>query len=143
MLRLALEGEAHFRLDTREIDRAGPTYTVDTIRELKQELAAGDELFFILGADSLAELPKWREPETLIRLCCLVAVPRPGYSFPDQKALEGAIPGIGRRVIRLDAPNIDISATEIRDRLARGASISDLVPGPVADYIREHGLYRD
>ena len=142
MLRLALEGETHFRLSTLEIDRGGPTYTVDTIRELKQGLVR-DELYFILGADSLSELPKWRQPEAIIRLCTLVAVPRPGYAFPDLAAMEKAIPGIGRRVILLDAPNIDISATEIRDRLARGASIGDLVPGPVADYIREHGLYRD
>ncbi len=143
MLRLALEREPHFRLSTLEIDRGGPTYTIDTIRELKERLGSGDELYFILGADSLSELPKWRQPETIIRLCTLVAVPRPGYSFPDLAAMEKAIPGIGRRVIWLDAPNIDISATEIRDRLARGESIKDLVPGPVADYIREQGLYRD
>jgi len=141
MVRLAIGNKPYFRLSTTEVERAGPSYTVDTIAELKGQFGAKGELFFILGWDSLAELPRWREPERLIKLCRLAAVPRVGYPKPDLKALEAAIPGSANRVILLDTPLIDISASVIRQRVARGLSIGRLVPGPVARYIREQGLY--
>jgi len=140
-VRLAIGNKPYFRLSTTEVERAGPSYTVDTIAELKGQFGAKGELFFILGWDSLAELPRWREPERLIKLCRLAAVPRVGYPKPDLKALEAAIPGSANRVILLDTPLIDISASVIRQRVARGLSIGRLVPGPVARYIREQGLY--
>ena len=142
MVRLAIAGKPCFRLSTMEIDRPGPSYTVDTMAELRGQIGAEDELYFILGWDNLAELPRWREPARIIQLCYLVAVPRPGYCVPDLMKLEGDIPGIAKRVIILDKPQMDISATEIRKRLSRGAPINDLVPEAVAEYIRRHGLYR-
>ena len=141
MVRLAIADRPYFKLSTIEIERAGPTYTVDTIAELKAQLGAGDELFFILGRDNLAELPRWRQPSRLITMCRLVAVPRPGYPLPDLKALEASIPGLSQRVMLMDKPEIDISASAIRDRVARGLSIHHLVPEPVAGYIRQHKLY--
>jgi nicotinate-nucleotide adenylyltransferase len=126
-----------------EVERAGPSYTVDTIAELKGQLRAGDELFFILGWDSLAELPEWREPERLIKMCCLVAVPRVGYPKPALKSLEATIPGLARKVFLLDIPEVDISASVIRKRVAQGLSIGHLVPVPVDRYIREQGLYTE
>ncbi|UCG10374.1 MAG: nicotinate-nucleotide adenylyltransferase [Dehalococcoidia bacterium] len=141
MVRLAIAGKSYFRLSTVEIDRPGPSYTVDTMAELREQIGAEDELYFILGWDNLAELPRWREPARLIKLCYLVAVPRPGYPVPDLKKLEGKIPGIARRVIVMDKPQLDISATEIRKRLTRGKPINDLVPEAVAEYIKRHGLY--
>jgi len=141
MVRLAIADKPYFKLSTMEIERAGPTYTVDTMAELKGRLGAGDELFFILGWDSLAELPLWREPSRLIQMCRLVAVPRPGHSVPDLKKLEADIRGLSQRVILMDKPEIDISATEIRKRVARGLSISHLVPQPVEKYIKQHRLY--
>jgi nicotinate-nucleotide adenylyltransferase len=143
MVRLAIGNQPYFKLSTTEVERAGPSYTVDTIAELKGQLGAGDELFFILGWDSLAELPQWREPERLIKMCRLVAVPRVGYLVPDFKALEAAIPGLANRVILLDTPLIDISASLIRKRVAQGLSIGHLVPAPVDRYIREQGLYTE
>ena len=143
MVRLAIGNQPYFKLSTTEVERAGPSYTVDTIAELKGQLGAGDELFFILGWDSLAELRQWREPERLIKLCRLVAVPRVGYLVPDLKALEAAIPGLANRVILLDTPLIDISASLIRKRVAQGLSIGHLVPAPVDRYIREQGLYTE
>ncbi len=140
MLRLALTDKPYFKLSTIEIERTGPTYTVDTLTELKSEHSTG-ELFFIVGWDSLAELPLWKEPSRLIRLCRLVAVPRPGYSLPDLKSLEAAILGLSERLVLLDKPRIDISATAIRSRVALGLSIHDLVPEAVERYIREHRLY--
>jgi nicotinate-nucleotide adenylyltransferase len=141
MVRLAIGNTPYFKLSTMEVERAGPSYTVDTIAELKGQFGAEDELFFILGWDSLDELPRWREPERLIKLCRLAAVPRVGYSLPDLKALEAAIPGLANRVILLDTPLIDISASEIRQRVAHGLPIGRLVPEPVDRYIREQGLY--
>jgi nicotinate-nucleotide adenylyltransferase len=141
MVRLALADKPYFKLSTMEIERAGPTYTVDTIAELKAQLGAEDELFFILGWDNLAELPRWRQPSRLIQMCRLVAVPRPGSPRPDLKALEAIIPGLSQRVALMDKPEIDISASAIRNRVAQGLSIHHLVPEPVGRYIKEHKLY--
>ena len=141
MLRLAIADKPYFKLSSIEIERTGPSYTVDTITELRGQLGSEDELFFILGWDSLAELPQWREPSRLIKMCYLVAVPRPGYPRPKLKALEVIIRGLSQRVMLMKKPEIDISASAIRDRVAQGLSIRHLVPGPVDRYIKQHGLY--
>ncbi len=141
MLQLAIAGTPHFTVSTVELEREGPSYTVDTIAQLKEQVDAGDELFFILGWDSLARLPEWREPSRLIRLCYLVAAPRPGYPPPDLNALESIIPGISLRVVLLDKPRVDISASVVRDRVARRLPIGHLVPEPVKRYIKQHKLY--
>ena len=141
MVLLAISGKPYFKLSTMEIERAGPSYTIDTLTELKDKLGAEDELFFILGWDNLAQLPQWQEPERLGELCRLVVVPRVGYPAPDLALLGKSIPGLSQWVIVLDRPEIDISASDIRERVARGLSISGLVPEPVERYIREHGLY--
>ena len=141
MVRLAIADEPCFKLSTMEIERAGSTYTVDTIADLKARFETGDELFFILGWDNLAELPRWKQPSRLITMCHLVAVPRPGYPFPDLNALEASIPGLSQGVTLMDRPKVDISASEIRGRVAQGLSIRHLVPEPVDEYIRRHKLY--
>ena len=141
MVRLAIVDKPHFKLSTMEIERAGPSYTVDTITELRGQLDAGDELFFILGWDSLAELPQWHEPSRLVKMCRLVVVPRPGYPIPDLKFMEPKVPGLSQRVMLMDKPEVDIDATEIRNRVARGLSIHHLVPEPVERYIKQHRLY--
>ena len=141
MVRLAIADKPYCKLSTMEIERAGASYTVDTIAELEGQLRAGGELFFILGWENLAELPQWHEPSRLIKMCYLVAVPRPGYPAPDLNSLEADIPGLSHSVILLDTPQIDVSASAIRNRVAHGLSISHLVPEPVERYIREHGLY--
>ena len=141
MVRLAIADKPYFKVSTMEIERAGPSYTVDTIAELQAQVGAGDELFFILGWDNLTELPQWREPSRLITMCNLVAVPRLGYPCPNLKALEALVPGLSQRLMLMDKPEIDISALEIRSRVARGLSVRHLVPEPVNKYIKEHGLY--
>ncbi len=141
MVRLAIAAYPYFKLSTIEVDLVGPSYTVDTIAELQTHLSDGDGLFFILGWDSLAQLPRWREPSRLIKMCRLVAVPRPGYRCPDLKSLEAVIPGLTQRLILLDKPNVDVDATTIRNRVAQGLSISRLVPRPVEEYIRQYKLY--
>ncbi len=141
MLRLALDDRPYFRISEMEIERPGPTYTIDTINALKERLNTEDELFFILGQDTLMQLPQWHEAQNLIRLCYLVAAPRPGVKNPDLKALEAALPGITQRVMLMKEPQVDISATDIRERAARGLSVRHLVPEPVNRYIKEHRLY--
>jgi len=141
MVRLAVRRYRHFEVSRIEIDRAGPTYTIDTIQQMQAELGRGHEFHFITGWDSLQQLPRWREAVALVRLCRLVAVPRPGVAAPDVGSLETAIPGIAGRLLLLDRPRIDISSTEIRERVARGESIAAMVPKAVERYIRDHGLY--
>lgn len=141
MLRLALSDTPYFRISEMEIERPGPTYTIDTINALKKSSNANDELFFILGQDSLMQLPQWHEASELIQLCYLVAAPRPGVKKPDLKALEARLPGIKQRVMLMKQPLVDISATDIRERVARGLSVRHLVPEPVNRYIKEHRLY--
>jgi len=141
MVRLAIADKPYFKLSTMEIERVGPSYTVDTIAELKAQLGADDELFFILGWDNLAELPQWNQPSRLIKMCRLVAIPRPGCPPPDLKALEVLIPDLSQRVMLMDEPEIDISASVIRSRVAQGLSIRHLVPEPVNRYTKEHKLY--
>jgi nicotinate-nucleotide adenylyltransferase len=141
MVRLALAGKPSFKLSTMEIDRPGPTYTVDTIDELKRQLGSEDELFFILGWDDLNQLPQWHDPSRLIKLCRLVAVPRVDYPSPDLESLDAVIPGLSQRVILLDSPRIDINASEIRRWVGQGLSIHHLVPESVERYIKQHKLY--
>lgn len=141
MVRLAIAGKPYFKLSTMEIERSGPTYTVDTIKKLREKLGTDDELFFILGWENLEDLPRWHQPELLISMCRLVAVPRVGCPVPDLSSLEEVIPGLSQRVILLDKPEIDISASVIRERVALGLPISHLVPQAVDRYIKQHKLY--
>ena len=141
MLQLAIADRPHFQVSTVEIERSGPSYTVDTVAELRHQYR-DDDIFFILGWGSLAQLPEWREPSGLIQMCYLVAVPRPGYPRPKLEDLEASIHGISQRVVFLDEPNMDISASDIRERVARDLSVGHLVPEPVARYIKQHKLYR-
>jgi nicotinate-nucleotide adenylyltransferase len=115
---------------------------VETIAILQQQMGAEAKIFFLVGWDSLAELPQWKEPDRLIQLCKLVAVTRPGFSRPDLKALESSVPGVTQSVVWLDIPPVDISSMDIRKRVAHGLSIHSLVPEGVESYIKEHKLYR-
>ena len=141
MVRLAIAGKPYFKLSTVEVDRDGPTYTVDTIAELRTTINDGDELFFMLGWDNLAQLPQWKEISRLIEMCSLVTIHRPGYQLPDLSSLETVVPGLSQKLVILDKPAVDISATDIRGRVAMDLSISHLVPEPVDEYIKTHGLY--
>jgi nicotinate-nucleotide adenylyltransferase len=141
MVRLAITDKPLLKLSTMEMERPGPTYTVDTIAELRDRLGVEKDIFFVLSWGSLYELPQWKEPSRLTTLCRLVVVPRPGYPQPDLEEMEALIPGLFQRAVLMDKPIIDISATEIRDRVTRGLSISHLVPFPVECYIKQHSLY--
>jgi nicotinate-nucleotide adenylyltransferase len=139
MVRRAVADNPYFKLSTLEVDRPGSSYTVDTLTLLQDQLSSETSLFFILGRDTLAELPLWKEPQKVIQLCRLVVPPRLGSR--DLRHLEKAIPGLLERVIQLDMPVIGISASEIRQRIAGGLSIRYLVPTAVERYIAEQGIY--
>ena len=132
MLSLAVAGTAGFEVERAELDRPGPSYTVDTLRAL----AARDgetELTLLLGADAAAELPAWREAEALPGLARVVVFARPGTPVPRSPLIHQVI----------EVPSVDISATEVRRRAREGLSLRYWVPDSVAEYITRHGLYLD
>jgi len=139
MVRRAIADNPHFKLSTLEVERPGPSYTVDTLTILRKQLGREARLFFILGRDTLAELPLWKEPEKVVQLCRLVVPPRLGSR--DLKHLETALPGLMGKVIQLDMPVIGISSSGIRQRIAQGLPIRYLVPAEVEKYITEHRIY--
>ncbi len=143
MLELAIGNKPGYRISLLEVGRQGPSYAVDSMAKMKQDLTLADELYFILGWDSFLSLPLWHEADRLIQLCRIVAAPRPGYPHPDMDKMERQLPGISRRVIILEGPLVDISATVIRDRIRRGLPVDDMVPPAVGQYILAQGLYTD
>ena len=146
MVELAIAGEPRFATSRIEIDRPGPSYTADTAEALVARPASGDrptELTVILSAESFAELPSWHEPARLLRLARIAVAPRLGHPAPSPAWLAQRLPGFGDRVDVLEGPHLDISASDIRARVAGGRSIEGLVPPPVAAYIKEHHLYRE
>jgi len=145
MIELAIAGNPAFELSRLEVDRAGPSYAVDTLELLASDVRArGGEpdLTFIVSAEAFVELPTWRDPARLLSLCRMAVVPRAGRGSPGAAWLDAHIPGSQERVIFLDGPNLDLSATRIRRRVAAGRSIRYLVPDAVIAYIADHALYR-
>jgi nicotinate-nucleotide adenylyltransferase len=133
MTRAAVAGDPRFAVDDLELHREGPSYTADTLRELHRR-APADVLFLLLGADALRDLPTWHRPDEVARLAVLAAVTREG---------EGADPALPYPVLPVPVTRVDLSATEVRRRVAAGDSIRYLVPDAVAAIIRRDGLYRD
>lgn len=132
MVEAAVAGEAGLEASRLELDRGGDSYTVDTLRALVADDPAR-ELFLVVGADVAADLGSWHEVELARELATLAVVSRPGA--PDVDA------GPGWRVARVDIPHLDISASDLRRRVAAGLPIDHLVPAPVIDYIRRLDLY--
>lgn len=137
MCQLAALGCDGFVVDNLETQRTGPSYTIETARELKR--CGWDRVSWLIGADMLRSLPTWHEPAALLREVDFVVVARPGWSF-DWETLPEPYRTLRDRVV--EAPLIDVSATEIRRRVRDGLPIDFLTPEPVVRYIREKGLYR-
>ncbi len=142
MVKLAISSNPAFSLSLSEIERPGPTYTVDTLEQLLGELGYDTQLFLLLGWDSVAELPAWKAPYRVSKMATVVAFPRPGFTKPEIAALERAMPGIAERMVFLDEPYLEISSTGIRKRIADGGSVRYLVPDAVGQYIIEYRLYK-
>jgi len=142
MVKLAISSNPAFSLSLSEIERPGPTYTVDTLEQLLGELGYDTQLFLLLGWDSVAELPAWKAPYRVSKMATVVAFPRPGFTKPEIAALEKVMPGIAERMVSLDEPYLEISSTGIRKRIADGGSVRYLVPDAVGQYISEYRLYK-
>ncbi len=142
MVKRAIASNGQFALSTLDAERAGPSYTVDSMRLLREAWGSTVEIFFIMGLDSLVELASWHEVRQLIKLVKFAVVARPGY-HADMASLERAIPGVLDRVVFVPAPLIGISSTAIRQRVKDSDSIRYLVPPAVERYIYEQELYQE
>jgi nicotinate-nucleotide adenylyltransferase len=141
MTKLAINSNPYFYLSSIEVDRKEITYTIDTIKELKK-IYKEDELYFIIGGDSLFEIEKWKDFAQLIRLCKFVVLERPGRTKEEieQKKIELKL-SYKIQLEKIYSPLIDISSTEIRERVKNNLSIKYLVPESVETYIMYHKLY--
>jgi nicotinate-nucleotide adenylyltransferase len=137
MCQLAVHGSATFVVDEIELKRTGPSYTIDTAAELKRKYG-WPEVHWLIGADMLNYLPKWHRAEELLREVHFVVMARPGFEF-DWHNLSAAFQHLREQVV--EAPRIDISSTQIRDRVRTGLSIEFLTPAPVVEHLRERRLY--
>ena len=144
MVALAIEPEPAFLLSRLELERAGPSYAVDTVAELAaRSLAEGrPQPWFVLSAEVLDGFSTWREPERILELCRVAVAPRPGAAPLDSEWVAEHYPGRNERFAFLPGPELDIASTGIRERVAGAEPIDALVPAPVADYISDHRLYR-
>ncbi len=141
MVRRAIASNPLFAVSMLEVEREGPSYTVDTLIALHKEWGPEAHLYFIIGLDLVEEIPRWHQPERLLSLCQVIVLARPGYEAAVGR-LEEAIPGALQRLLFLEGLLIGISATDIRQRVAQGLPIRYLVPQAVGEYIRDQGLYR-
>ena len=142
MTRLAIATDPNFELCGIELERPGPSYTIDTIDELEQLYGAEAKLHLVMAADSLNSIDSWREPDRLLERIEWVVGPRPGNPLPDRSALVGRFGAHAARIHLLDGPSLDVSSTDIRRRVAAGHTIRYLVPRGVEELIVERGLYR-
>jgi nicotinate-nucleotide adenylyltransferase len=139
MTQLAIAGNAAFELCRADVDRPGPHYTADML-PLAGATYPRDELYLLIGSDSLRDLLKWRDPARVVSQARLAVMRRPDAE-PDMRALEAALPAVVARVEWIDAPWLDISAHDIRRRVRSKLSIRYLVPRAVESFIAEQGLY--
>jgi nicotinate-nucleotide adenylyltransferase len=131
-----------FKVLPLEIERCGLSYTIDTVRRLLDDYGPATELFCITGADAIRDILTWKDLSQLLDLCWFIAASRPG----SMQAMEEIVKQLGKqgceRILRVDTPQIDISATQIRERLRQGASVRYLLPENVIEYINHEHLYK-
>lgn len=141
MIELAIADNPHLELSRIDVDRPGPHYTIDMVRAHLEQYGYGTDLYFLMGLDSLADLPNWHKPQELVELCNLVALSRPDSGF-DWDALEEKLPGVRWRVIFLPMPELQISSSILQQRVRQGRPLRYQVLPQVETYIYEHGLYQ-
>ncbi|HEY63390.1 MAG TPA: nicotinate-nucleotide adenylyltransferase [Caldilineae bacterium] len=143
MVELAIADNPHLELSRVDVDRPGPHYTIDMVHILREQFSNDDvELFFLMGLDSLADLPHWHRAADLVATCRLVALSRPDV-YLDWEYLEASLPGIRDRVILLDMPELEIASHVLQQRVRQGRPIRYQVLPAVEEYIYRHNLYRD
>lgn len=144
MLRLAIGGNDRFVLDTRELDRAGVSYTIDTVQSMAQEFPDA-ELILLMGADSLVDIAKWKSTEQLLSLVSIGAIARGGVGEPPWEALRPFVSEARWNLIqrKVTAPILEVSSSNLRHRIRNGLSVRYQVPAAVEAYIKQHQLYSD
>jgi len=143
MAHLAVKDDEDFILSSLEIDRGGKTYTIDTIRFLREKLGNKREFYFILGADAIHDMPTWKDYKELLKLCFFIAVTRPGYDKVRlQKEVETLKNRYGSKIVVAEIPAVDVSSSQIRENIKNGKSIKGMVCADVEKYIYENGLYK-
>jgi len=140
MVEMAIAGHDGFEASRMELDRPAPSYTIDTMRELRRQFGGDAQLYFISGADAVAEILTWKQPTQIVKLCELIAATRPGADLGSLGKVVG--PEIMEHVHRMEWPGMNVSSTMVRERVSKGLPVSDLTPPAVAAYILEKGLYR-
>lgn len=141
MTKLAIEPYSYFTVSDLELRRSGVSYTVDTLRELHRQYPE-KQLYFIIGADSVEQLHTWNSIEEMLQLATFIGAGRPGY----EGIMDNVVKNLGeearQHIMLLNTPEYDVSSTDIRERIREGASLMNLVPKVVEDYIYAHGLYK-
>ena len=140
LVEAALAGDPGFEISTVEIDRPGPHYSIDTVR-LLQEQNPGAALFYLMGGDSLHDLPTWMRPQELVRSLAGIGVMRRPQDFVDLPGLERVLPGLTARLHFVDAPLLEISSSDIRRRIADGGHYRYFLPPAVYDLLKSKSLY--
>lgn len=141
---LATADHPLFQVSRLEMDRPGPSFSVDTLEEIRRRLGPTVDLYFITGADAISDMLTWKDPQRLVDFCHWVAISRPGYSLQDVEAKLGDFYRRHReRFHLLEVPGIAISSTDIRERVRNGQSIRYFVPEAVRLYIQKYALYQD
>jgi len=142
MVELAVAGNPHFETSRVEIDRAGPSYAIDTLKIFQNMYGPETELYFITGADAIVEILTWKRVDEVMGLCSFIAATRPGYSLPQlNKAIGTLPPDFQKKIFAFEIPGIAVSSTEIRQRVQAGQPIKYLLPEAVEQYIFEQETY--
>ena len=142
---LATAGNPYFEVSRTEIERGGESYTIDTVKWIRNNMPQNGELFFITGADAILEIVTWKNVTALLELCSFIAATRPGYNLTElrEKILSKLSPKYLDKIITLEVPAMAISSTDIRDRVKKGRTIKYLLPDAVEYYIQKNQLYQE
>ncbi len=142
MVKLAIAGNPCFCISDIEMKRPGPSFTIDTLKELRCQYGSNAELYFIAGTDTIRDLPNWNHHEELLGLCEFIGATRPDGS-DDIDDIIAYFGDLGQRIHRLRVPKLEISSTELRKRLREGRNVRYLLPDAVLQYIKIHGVYKN
>jgi len=145
MIKLAIEDNAGFQVSDHELKKTIPSYTLETVREFQEQFGPDTSIYFLVGADTVDELPHWYKILDLIDQCNLSVMFRAGCTTPDFAKftkLWGTQRVEKMRKNVIETPLVDISSTEIRNRLAQGLNVDEMLARPVAEYIKKHRLYQ-
>lgn len=137
MLEIAIQGNSGFDISTAEIDRDSESYTITTLHELS-EIYPEDKLYLIIGSDSFLEIDTWKEPVEILKIASLIIIKRPGDNISDVDKYKMA-----KEILIANNPNIELSSSNIRDRIKNGKSVRYMIPERIQEYIRNRGLYKN